>query len=118
MRIIACTFAALVGSSFGGVIRIAVDAVADRAAGDASPEGPVTANGAVLSSIGVGLVSATLGRSPRLAFWLGAVLGAAGADRFDDTLFARFGINRDALMARAREAVARQRGAHPEGAEA
>lgn len=110
MRTIACTFAALLGSSFGSTIRIGVEALGDRAEGAAPPAGPITANGAVLSSLGVGLISATLGRGPRLAFWLGAVLGAAGAERFDSLLFRRFGIDRDELIARAKEAAARRGG--------
>jgi hypothetical protein len=109
MRTIACTFAALLGSSFGSVVRLGIDALGDRFEGAAPPPGPIVANGAVLSSLGVGLVAATLGRGPRLSFWLGAVLGAAGAERFDALLFRRFGIDGDELMARAREAAQRRR---------
>ena len=40
-----------------------------------------------------------------LAFWLGAVLGAAGADRLDWWVLERVGVDRDALLARARKAA-------------
>jgi len=40
-----------------------------------------------------------------MAFWLGAVLGAAGADRLDWWLLDRLGVDRDALMAKARQAA-------------
>jgi hypothetical protein len=40
-----------------------------------------------------------------VAFWVGAVLGAAGTDRLDAMLLGRVGIDMDALVAKATEAA-------------
>src|SRR5213079_3428782 len=50
-------------------------------------------------------IFAALGGGVGMAFWLGAVLGAAGADRLDWWLLDRLGVDRDALMAKARQAA-------------
>jgi hypothetical protein len=54
-----------------------------------------------------GAVGSVLGL--RMAFWVGAVLGAAGADRLDAMLLGRVGIDMDALVAKATEAASRGR---------
>jgi hypothetical protein len=54
-----------------------------------------------------GAVGSVLGL--RMAFWVGAVLGAAGADRLDAMLLGRVGIDMDALVAKATEAASRAR---------
>ena len=48
----------------------------------------------------VGLVA-----GPRTAFWLGAVMGAAGIDRFDAFALQQVGIDMDAMVAKANEAA-------------
>jgi phage tail tape-measure protein len=54
-----------------------------------------------------GAVGSVLGL--RMAFWVGAVLGAAGTDRLDAMLLGRVGIDMDALVAKATEAATRAR---------
>jgi ribosomal protein L12E/L44/L45/RPP1/RPP2 len=57
------------------------------------------------------------------AFWIGAVLGAAGMDRLDAKLLGQVGVDMDALVAKAVEAAGRARAggaaaAEPDAADA
>ena len=98
MRLIIGTLAALAGGLLGSAARGGVDIAHARLAGETEPEvinvtiSPVAA---VAGSV-VGLVVGV-----RAAFWAGAVLGAAGSARIDRLVLGRFGIDLDALVARA-----------------
>lgn len=104
MRTILAIFAALAGSTFGNAVRAGVDAASQRLQGDA-PDESIMVNGSLLASVVAGTTVGTIGGGARLAFWIGAVLGAAGADRLDWVVFNRFGLDRDKLIAQAREAA-------------
>ena len=62
-------------------------------------------NGSLVGGVAAGVVTDAVGGGVGMAFWLGAVLGAAGADRLDWWLLDRLGVDRDALMAKARQAA-------------
>jgi hypothetical protein len=66
---------------------------------------PETLNisGSPIAGLVGGVVGTVMGT--RTAFWLGAVLGAAGMDRFDAILLRRVGIDMDAFVAKANEAA-------------
>jgi hypothetical protein len=113
-------FAALLGSGMGAGVRAGV-AVVEQQIGTAEPaEGPVVVSGSLVAAVVSGIVCTVLGRGPRTAFWFGAVLTAAGADRLDGWVLQRFGVDRDRLVAQARAAAAataaRRRGQEPEAA--
>ena len=65
--------------------------------------GTLNISGSPIAGLVGGLVGAVLG--PKTAFWLGAVMGAAGMDRFDAILLKQVGIDMDALVAKANEAA-------------
>jgi hypothetical protein len=102
MSLILSILAGLLGSLFGSAAR------AGAAMGRAQLEGgpmPATVNisGSPIAGLVGGVVGAVMGA--RTAFWLGAVMGAAGMDRFDAILLRRVGIDMDAFVARANEAA-------------
>ena len=105
MHTILAIFAALAGSTFGNAIRAGVDAASQRLSGGAPPDESIMVNGSLLASVVAGTTVSTVGGGAGLAFWIGAVLGAAGADRLDWVVFKRFGLDRDKLIAQAREAA-------------
>jgi len=108
MRLIVSILAAMLGSTLGAAARTGVEA-ADRAMhGQGAPEGPVSINASITAAAFGGFVGSIFG-GPRRAFWLGAVLSAAGAERFDNMILGRFGIDTDALVAKATEAASRAR---------
>jgi hypothetical protein len=84
----------------------------------ALPENAISINGSAVAALVGGAVGSLLG--VRTAFWVGAVLGAAGVDRLDAMLLGRVGIDMDALVAKASEAAteaaARARSGVSEGA--
>jgi MFS family permease len=105
--------AALLGSLIGSAARGGVAmAQAQVSAGTSNSAAPDEA-GAAASTINVsvspmaGLIGGAVGSllGVRVAFWLGAVLGAAGMDRLDAMLLGRVGIDMDALVAKATEAA-------------
>ncbi|MDP9273521.1 MAG: hypothetical protein M3O93_08365 [Chloroflexota bacterium] len=106
MHTILAIFAALVGSTFGNAVRAGVDTASQRlkAGGGTTSDDPIMVNGSLLASVVTGTTVSTVGGGAGLAFWIGAVLGAAGADRLDWVVFKRFGLDRDKLIAQAREA--------------
>jgi hypothetical protein len=98
--------AALFGSALGAVVRAGVTVV-ERQVGTAEPvEGPIVVSGSLVAAVTAGIVCGVLGRGPRLAFWFGALLTAAGTDRLDGWVLQRFGVDRDRLVAQARAVAA------------
>lgn len=101
--------AALLGSILGsaargGVAMAQVQLAAKETDLDAAP----TADAINISVSPVaGLIGGAVGSllGVRVAFWLGAVLGAAGMDRLDAMLLGRIGIDMDALVAKATQAA-------------
>jgi len=104
MHTILAIFAALAGSTFGNGVRAGVD-VASRRMQGGSADDSMMINGSLLASVVAGTTVGAVGGGARLAFWIGAVLGAAGADRLDWVVLKRFGLDRDKLIAQAREAA-------------
>jgi hypothetical protein len=99
------TIAALFGSGLGGAVRAGVTVV-ERQLGTAEPaEGPIRVSGSLVAAITAGIVCSLLGRGPRLAFWFGALLTAAGTERIDWWALRRLGIDPDRLMEQARAAA-------------
>lgn len=112
MRFILSILAAFAGSVVGAAVREGVSAAERQLERAGPPPGLVSINGSMVSGLAGGLVGDAVG-GPRLAFWLGALLGAAGADRLDWWILRRAGVDPEQLMARAREAAmaqARNRG--------
>ena len=103
MGIIFTTLAALVGSLVGAAAREGVGLARRQAAGEGGPPA-VTLTASIIASATVGLITSLVGGS-RLAFWLGAVLGAAGADQLDEMVFGRVGFDPADLVARATGAM-------------
>ena len=120
MRLFISIFGAALGSLLGGAARAGTD-IADNALRGGDEIGTVNISGSITAAVVGGVVGNILG-GPRRAFWLGAVLGAAGASRFDAMILRRFGVDPEALVARAGEAAERVRaarqGGHEESAEA
>jgi hypothetical protein len=123
MKLLISIPAALLGSLVGSAARVGVAmaqaqlvAKAGRSEVPDEPEA-VTAgdtfniNGSPVAALVGGVVGSVLG--VRVAFWLGALLGAAGMDRLDAMLLGRVGIDMDALMAKATEAATKGRSADP-----
>ncbi|TMB53314.1 MAG: hypothetical protein E6J50_00715 [Chloroflexi bacterium] len=108
MGLILSIFAALGGSVAGAAVRAGITVVDQQLAkreSDASE--PMMINGSLVGGVAAGVVADAVGGGVGLAFWLGAVLGAAGADRLDWWVLERVGVDRDALIARARKAAER-----------
>ena len=106
MGLILSIFAALGGSVAGAAVRAGITVVDQQLAkreSDASE--PMMINGSLVGGVAAGVVADAVGGGVGLAFWLGAVLGAAGADRLDWWVLERVGVDRDALIARARKAA-------------
>ena len=104
MGLILSILAGIAGSLAGGVARAGVD-FAEQQVRRSGTDQDVNINASLVGAVASGVVADTVGGGPGLAFWLGAVLGAAGADRLDWWLLKRIGVDRDALMAKAREAT-------------
>lgn len=105
MHLILSLIAGIAGSALGGGARLVVDSI-DRGAGP-SPDEPVVVSGSITAAAAGGLLGVFLGA--RRAFWLAAVLSAAGAERLDRKLLARAGIDYAALVERAMEAARQAR---------
>lgn len=104
--------AALLGSLIGSAARGGVAmAQAQVSAGTSDSAAPDEAVAATTINVSVSPVAGLIGGAVgsllgvRVAFWLGAVLGAAGMDRLDAMLLGRVGIDMDALVAKATEAA-------------
>lgn len=104
MGLILSILAGLAGSLVGALARAGVS-LAERQVNQDGAEKELSVNASVVGAVASGVVADTVGGGPGLAFWLGAVLGAAGADQLDWWILKRVGVDRDALIARAREAA-------------
>ncbi len=106
MGLILSIFAALGGSVAGAAVRAGITVVDQQLAkrGVETSE-PMMINGSLVGGVAAGVVADAVGGGVGLAFWLGAVLGAAGADRLDWWILQRVGVDRDALIAKARKAA-------------
>lgn len=106
MHLITSILAGLLGSVVGAAARAGVEAAERQLNGE-----PQAENVMIVASPTAGLAAGVAGiiLGARRAFWLGAVLSAAGADRLDAKVLGRFGIDPEALVARAKEAAARAR---------
>jgi hypothetical protein len=102
MSLILSILAGLLGSLFGSAAR--AGAAMGRAQLEGEPMPAVTnLSGSPIAGIVGGVVGLVAG--PRTAFWLGAVMGAAGVDRFDAFVLRQVGIDMDAMVAKANEAA-------------
>lgn len=107
MHLILSLVAGLAGSAFGAGARMLVDG-AERG-GPPSADEPIVVNGSIVAALAGGLFGAILGA--RRAFWLAAVLSAAGAERLDRKLLSRAGVDYGALVERAMETARQARSA-------
>jgi hypothetical protein len=101
--------AALLGSLLGSAVRGAVAMAQERAAagGDEDTGGAANAiniSPSPVAAVAGGLAGSILG--PGTAFWVAAVLGAAGMERFDAKVLGAFGIDMDELVKKAVKAAA------------
>jgi hypothetical protein len=107
MHLILSILAGLAGSTLGAAARLLVDS-ADAGALPGADE-PIALRGSISAAVVGGLLGTILGA--RRAFWLAAVLSAAGAERLDRKLLARAGVDYDALVERAMETARQARSA-------
>ncbi|HEY7332995.1 MAG TPA: hypothetical protein VH859_08580 [Candidatus Limnocylindria bacterium] len=107
MHLILSLIAGVAGSAFGAGARMLVDG-AERGAAPGT-DGPIVVNGSIVAALAGGLLGAILGA--RRAFWLAAVLSAAGAERLDRRLLSRAGVDYGALVERAMETARQARSA-------
>jgi outer membrane lipoprotein SlyB len=105
MGLILSILAGIVGSLAGSVARAGVNLAEQQVRPGSSADEPMMVNASVVGAVASGVVADTVGGGPGLAFWLGAVLGAAGADRLDWWVLKRVGVDRDELIAKARDAA-------------
>jgi hypothetical protein len=106
MGLILSILAALGGTVAGAAVRAGIN-IADRQLGKktAEPAEPMMINGSLVGGVAAGVVADAVGGGVGLAFWLGAVLGGAGADRLDWWVLERVGVDRNELIARAIKAA-------------
>jgi hypothetical protein len=105
MGLILSLVAALAGSVAGSGVRAGVRMAEQQLDKTKASAEPMTVNGSLVGGVAAGVLADAIGGGAVLAFWLGAVLGAAGADRLDFWVLRRVGVNPDDLMARARDAA-------------
>ena len=86
MGLILSIFAALGGSVAGAAVRAGISMADQQLARKAGKAEPMMINGSLVGGVAAGVVTDAVGGGVGMAFWLGAVLGAAGADRLDWTL--------------------------------
>jgi hypothetical protein len=126
MGLILSLFAALAGSVAGAGVRAGMRVAEQQLGGGKASAEPMMINGSLVGGVAAGVVADAIGGGPSLAFWLGAVLGAAGADKLDWWVLRRVGVDpeqligkaRDAAMAQARSRAPRRSRASTEPAEA
>lgn len=106
--------AALLGSMLGSAVRGGVaqaqhrvEAAGKKNASQAADD--INVSGSPVAALAGGLVGSVMGWGT--AFWVGAVLGAAGMDRLDARLLGMVGIDMDAMVAKAMKAAANARDA-------
>ena len=102
MSLILSILAGLLGSLFGSAARAGLAVGRAQLEGEPAPD-VLNISGSPIAGVVGGVVGAVLG--PRTAFWLGAVLGAAGIYRFDAILLKQVGVDLDAMVAKATEAA-------------
>jgi len=102
MSLILSILAGLLGSLFGSAAKTGLAMGRAQLESEPAPE-VMNISGSPIAGIVGGVVGAVAG--PRTAFWLGAVLGAAGIYRFDAILLKQVGIDLDAMVAKANEAA-------------
>jgi len=105
MHLILSLVAGLAGSALGAAARLLVDSADTGARPDV--EGAIVVNGSITAALAGGLLGTLLGG--RRAFWIAAVLSAAGAERLDRKLLSRAGVDYGALVERAVEAARQAR---------
>lgn len=110
MRLIISVLAAMLGSTLGAAARVGIDLADGALHGEGGTDKPIAINASLTAAAIGGFFGSMLG-GPRRAFWLGAVLSAAGAERFDHMIAGKFGIDTDALVAKATEAAQKARAA-------
>lgn len=104
MGLILSILAAVGGTVAGAAVRAGIGLAEQQLGGTKKPE-PIMINGSVVGGVAAGVVADAVGGGVGLAFWLGAVLGAAGADGLDWLVLRRVGVDRDELIAKARTAA-------------
>jgi hypothetical protein len=102
MSLILSILAGLLGSLFGSAAKAGLAMGRAQLEGEPAPD-VMSISGSPIAGIVGGVVGVVAG--PRTAFWLGAVLGAAGIYRFDAALLKQVGIDLDAMVAKANEAA-------------
>ena len=105
MGMILSILAGLAGSLVGALARAGVNTAEQQVRSGKGRDEELAINASLVGAVASGVVADAIGGGPGLAFWLGAVLGAAGADRLDWWVLKRVGVDRDELMAKAREAA-------------
>jgi hypothetical protein len=110
--------AALLGSLLGSAVRGAVATAQDRVTGIGEEAAEPVVNVSISPVAGLvgGVAGGMLGVGT--AFWIGALLGAAGMDRLDAKLLGQVGVDMDALVAKAVEVAERARRGGEDAAEA
>jgi hypothetical protein len=101
---------ALLGSLLGSAVRGVVASAQQRVTAGGETTNAEAVINVSLSPV-AGLVGGVAGGllGPGTAFWIGAVLGAAGMDRLDAKLLGQVGIDMDGLIARAMDAADKAR---------
>jgi hypothetical protein len=99
----AALLGSLVGSAARGGVAMAQAQLSVREPDAVTPATAINVSISPVAGVIGGAVGSLLG--VRVAFWLGAVLGAAGMDRLDAMLLGRMGVDMDALVAKATEAA-------------
>ena len=102
MSLILSILAGLLGSLFGSAARAGLAMGRAQLEGEPTPDA-MNISGSPIAGLVGGVVGAVVG--PKTAFWLGAVLGAAGIYRFDAILLKQVGVDLDAMVAKANEAA-------------
>jgi hypothetical protein len=108
MGLILSIVAALAGSTAGSAVRAGMGLAERQLESGEGEAGPLVISGSLVAGVAGGVLVDALGGKAATAFWLGAVLGAAGAERLDWWVFRRFGIDPEKLVARARDAAERR----------
>ncbi|HKO32575.1 MAG TPA: hypothetical protein VJY85_02410 [Candidatus Limnocylindria bacterium] len=114
MSLILSILAGMLGSLFGSAARAGTAMARAQIEGEPLPD--VNISGSPVAGMAGGVVGVVMG--PKTAFWFGAVLGAAGMDRFDAVVLKRVGIDMDALVAKATEAAKQAQAAATDAGEA
>jgi hypothetical protein len=99
----AALLGSLVGSAARGGVAMAQAQISVSQPDASTPATTINVSISPVAALVGGVIGSLLG--VRVAFWLGAVLGAAGMDRLDAMLLRRVGIDMDELVAKASDAA-------------